>query len=85
MKIGVRSSCAKFDKNSSVFAFYDGAFYENNSLNTYEQDTPFGFGVGVNFQTGAGIFTLSYGLGAQKSNPILVKNGKVHFGFVSLF
>lgn len=74
-----------FDRNSAVFGFFDYGFYENKSVGNFLTDTPFGFGFGANFQTGAGIFTLSYGLGKQLNNPILVKNGKVHFGFVSLF
>lgn len=74
-----------FDRNSAVFGFFDYGFYENKSVGNFLTDTPFGFGLGANFQTGAGIFTLSYGLGKQLKNPILVKNGKVHFGFVSLF
>ncbi len=74
-----------FDKNSAVFAFVDAAFYENNSVNNYQNDFPVGFGAGLNFQTGSGILTLTYGLGKQKNNPILVRNGKVHIGFISLF
>jgi outer membrane protein assembly factor BamA len=74
-----------FDRNSAVFGFVDASFYEKKSIDEFVTDTPFGFGAGVNFQTGAGIFTLTYGLGQQLGNPILIKNGKVHFGFVSLF
>ncbi len=74
-----------FDRNSAVFGFFDASFYEKKSVDEFVTDTPFGFGAGVNFQTGAGIFTLTYGLGKQQGNPILIKNGKVHFGFVSLF
>ncbi len=74
-----------FDRNSAVFGFVDASFYEKKSIDEFVTDTPFGFGAGVNFQTGAGIFTLTYGLGKQLGNPILIKNGKVHFGFVSLF
>lgn len=74
-----------FDRNSAVFGYLDYAYYESKSTTGFETDVPFGFGVGTNFQTKAGIFSLSYGLGKQKGNPILFKNGKVHFGFVSLF
>ena len=74
-----------FSENSSVFTFFDYAYYENKGNNQFTHDTPFGFGIGVNFATNSGIFTLNYALGTQQNNPILVKNGKVHFGFVSLF
>ncbi|MGB1040519.1 MAG: POTRA domain-containing protein, partial [Flavobacteriales bacterium] len=66
-----------FSRNSNFFSFFDLAFYENNSIESYQKDTPFGFGLGVNFQTGAGIFSLSYGLGKQQNNPVLIKNGKI--------
>ncbi|MEN8957125.1 MAG: BamA/TamA family outer membrane protein [Flavobacteriales bacterium] len=74
-----------FERNSAIFAYFDYGFYENKSINDFATDTPFGFGVGTNFQTKAGIFSLTYGLGQQKGNPLLIRNGKVHFGFVSLF
>ncbi len=72
------------DKNSRVFAFFDQSIYENVAFN-YFKDTPFGFGTGFSFGTNIGIFTLSYALGSQKGNPILIKNGKIHFGYVAYF
>ena len=83
--IGTVEARYLFEKNSAVFGYLDYGYYENKSTTSFETDTPFGFGIGTNFQTKAGVFSLSYGLGKQKGNPILFKNGKVHFGFVSLF
>ena len=74
-----------FSKNSAIFTFLDYAYYENKSNNTFIHDTPLGFGLGVNFATNSGIFTLNYSLGKEQNNPILIKNGKIHFGFISLF
>lgn len=70
-----------------LFGFFDGAWYENASLNRIgaRRDTPFGFGAGIAFGTPAGNFTLSYSLGSQLNNPILLRASKVHFGFVSVF
>jgi hemolysin activation/secretion protein len=73
------------DKNSAVFAFYDQTFYENTSANGYSKDHPFGFGVGTNIGTKAGIFSLVYGLGAEKNNPIDLRSGKIHFGYIAYF
>lgn len=72
------------DKNSHAFAFFDQSWYENNA-NKYSTDTPFGFGVGFSFGTNLGIFSISYALGKQFDNPILFKNGKIHFGYVAYF
>jgi outer membrane protein assembly factor BamA len=72
------------DKNSRVFLFYDQSLYENTSL-TYRQDKPFGFGAGLSFGTNIGVFSLQYALGSQLGNPILFKNGKIHFGYIAYF
>lgn len=72
------------DKNSHVFAFYDQTWYENNSKK-YFNDSPFGFGLGFSFSTKFGVFSISYALGKQFSNPILLTNSKVHFGYIVYF
>lgn len=65
------------EENTAFYIFYDQAFYEN--------DQPFGFGTGINFQTKSGIFTFNYALGQQFENPILIRNGKISFGFRNIF
>ena len=72
------------DKTSHAFAFFDQTFYENNSRD-YVSDQPFGFGVGFSFGTNLGIFSISYALGKQFNNPIQIRDGKVHFGYVTYF
>ena len=72
------------DRNSHVFAFFDQGFYEN-SATSYYHDNPYGFGLGFSFGTNLGIFSISYGLGKQFENPILMRNGKVHFGYIAYF
>lgn len=73
------------EKNSNIFAFFDGAWYETDTEEAYLRDTPFGFGLGIRFETGAGIFSLTYALGRQMDNPILIRAGKIHFGFAGFF
>lgn len=72
------------DKNSNLFVFYDQGFYENNAVK-YTKDYPLGFGIGSSFGTNIGIFSLSYALGKQAGNPILLSNGKIHFGYIAYF
>ena len=74
-----------FDQNSAFFGFVDYGYYESEITVKFTKDTPLGFGLGVNFNTNSGIFSLIYGLGRQQGNPILVKNGKIHFGYINLF
>ena len=72
------------DQNSRIFAFFDQSWYENNAVK-YFNDKPFGFGFGFSFGTNLGIFSISYAQGQQFNNPILIRNGKVHFGYVAYF
>lgn len=73
------------EQNSYLYVFGDGAWYENNEVSRYVQDTPFGFGAGISFETKAGIFSINYALGKQFSNPIELRSGKIHFGIVNYF
>jgi outer membrane protein assembly factor BamA len=73
------------EENSFLFAFVNGAWYENKAINRNITDTPYGFGAGISFQTKAGIFSISYALGKQFNNPIEFRTAKVHFGITSLF
>jgi hemolysin activation/secretion protein len=71
--------------NSYFYLFLDGAYVANESLSPATYDTPFGFGAGINFETRAGIFGVSYALGEQNNIPIEFRNAKIHFGYVNYF
>lgn len=73
------------DRNSYLYTFFDGAYYERAIVSETVSDTPFGFGAGITFETAAGIFSINYALGRQFDNPIELRTGKVHFGFVNFF
>lgn len=73
------------DRNSYFSLFGDGGFYENNNVESYLSDTPFGVGAGVSFETNSGIFTFNYAVGKQFDNPIEFRAAKVHFGFINFF
>ncbi len=73
------------EQNSYLFTFINGAYYENHTHNKFIHDTPIGFGAGITFETKLGIFSFNYALGKQFNNPILFKEGKVHFGIVNYF
>ena len=74
-----------FEQNSHVSIFYDQGIIVKNTLIENTTNYPFGFGVGVNFQTKPGIFSVSYAVGKQNGNPIDFSVAKIHFGFVNLF
>ena len=72
------------DQNSFLFVFFDQSWYENKLAIT-RRDTPYGFGGGLTFGTTLGMFSISYALGKQLTNPILLSNGNIHFGYTSYF
>lgn len=72
------------DRNSNAFLFFEQAFYENNSSN-YIKDNPFGVGTGFSFGTKLGIFTISYAVGKQLTNPFDFRLSKIHFGYTAYF
>lgn len=74
-----------FEENGNFFAFVDMGLWEDQSKDELISDDPVGFGIGASFETKAGIFGLTYALGQQFSNPIDLREGKIHFGFSTLF
>lgn len=74
-----------FERDSYLTLFSDIGWYEQSYLSGYDTDLPFGFGGGISFSTKAGIFSLFYALGSQRGNPVELRTGKIHFGFVNYF
>jgi outer membrane protein assembly factor BamA len=74
-----------FEENSNFFLFVDQGWWQDEAREEPLSDTPLGFGTGITFETKAGLFSLTYALGREFSNPVLLRGGKIHFGFISLF
>ncbi|MFP4024176.1 MAG: POTRA domain-containing protein [Thiohalospira sp.] len=74
-----------FEQNSAFYLFWNGAYYYKNVTQKITEDFPWGFGIGADFETNAGIFTISYALGKQFDNPIEISSAKIHIGYVSRF
>lgn len=74
-----------YEENANFFVFVDQGWWENAAADQYLKDDPLGFGLGTSFETKAGIFSLTYALGQQFGNPLELRSGKIHFGFISLF
>ncbi len=76
----------RFARLSYLNVFFNGGWYERRIVNAdYHFDYPWGFGVGVNLDTKAGLFYISYALGQQRNSPISFKTGKIHFGLAVHF
>lgn len=75
------------EQNSFLFVFYDQGWCRETLASSvaFFNDTPAGFGAGMDFQTKAGIFSLSYALGNAIGNPLNFSTGKINFGIVDYF
>ncbi|HRP55292.1 hypothetical protein [Agriterribacter sp.] len=73
--------------NSYFFGFADGGWAKNNAYGEIRQQghTYLGMGIGMAFETKAGIFNLSYAIGKRDDRPFNLRQSKIHFGLVSLF
>jgi hypothetical protein len=74
-----------FERNSNLFVFSEGAWYENQNVSGYVNDIPISVGAGINFETKAGIFNLSYAIGKQFNTGFDLRIGKIHAGLTALF
>lgn len=83
--IGVIEYRFLLEQNSNIFSFFNYAWTESNTTLIYSRDNPYSCGIGINFETKPGIFSLSYALGSQRNNPLLFKTSKIHFGFINFF
>lgn len=66
-------------------AFTDFAYSERKTVDAYESNLLNGIGAGINFETGAGIFSLFLAVGRNEENPYDFRAAKVHFGYVNRF
>jgi outer membrane protein assembly factor BamA len=72
-------------RNTSIYLFYDLAWYEQEIQEKIMSDHPMGYGFGLNFSAGSGLFTLNYALGKQNEESTDFKSAKIHFGFIAKF
>ena len=72
-------------RNSYFYLFGDAGYVENVTRTSEIYDKPMGFGAGLTFETGVGLFGVSAAVGKQQDNAFDFRNVKVHFGYVSLF
>lgn len=71
-----------YERNSNIYIFTDIARIEQLQNNVLHLTS---FGLGTNFNTKAGIFSISYALGKEENNPIQLSNSKIHLGYVNRF
>ena len=71
------------EQNSFLFVFCDyGILRDKVTANTYK---PIGLGLGMNYETPAGIVSFSYAVGKVGDIAFQPARGKIHVGLVSQF
>ena len=74
-----------FERNSAVYVLTDAMYFGKMFTAETSSNYALGIGVGIDFSTPAGIFSLVYAIGKQNSNPFSFNNSKIHFGYKSYF
>jgi outer membrane protein assembly factor BamA len=72
-------------QNSFFYLFADGGWGKNHSQNTNVDYTYLGTGLGMIFETKAGIFNLAWAVGKRNDTEFNLRQSKIHFGFVNYF
>ena len=70
--------------NSNFFVFADGG-WARNPIQTVSSHSYIGTGLGMAFETKAGIFNLAWAIGKRNDSELNLRQSKVHFGFVNYF
>jgi outer membrane protein assembly factor BamA len=71
--------------NSFLFSFIDGGWAKNDVPGYAINNLYLGIGLGLAFETKAGIFNMSYAIGKEDSNPFAFRQAKIHLGYVNFF
>ena len=72
-------------QNSYFYALADGGWGRNSSTNVKSNYTYFGTGLGLAFETKAGIFNLAWAVGKRNDTELNLRQSKIHFGFINYF
>ena len=72
-------------QNSFLYAFGDGARVENRSQFANTAGWFWGAGLGVTFDTRAGLFNVAFAVGKREELPLNLQQIKIHFGYLNFF
>jgi outer membrane protein assembly factor BamA len=72
-------------QNSFFYVLADGGWGRNGTQNIKANYTYFGAGLGLAFETKAGIFNLAWAVGKRNDTQLNLRQSKIHFGFVNYF
>ena len=73
------------DQNSFFYLFSDNGYVVSDFNGFFKDDIYNGFGLGTTLETKSGLFSISYGLGRNSTNPVQFRQSKIHFGYLAFF
>ena len=71
--------------NSYFYVLADGGWGRDNSYGNQLDYTYIGTGLGLAFETRAGVFNLAWAVGKRNDTELNLRQSKIHFGFVNYF
>ncbi|MFN0081390.1 MAG: ShlB/FhaC/HecB family hemolysin secretion/activation protein, partial [Ferruginibacter sp.] len=71
--------------NSYLYTFTDGGWVQNKSQFANTTNQFLGAGLGMAFETKAGIFNVAFAAGKRNDVPLNLRQAKIHFGYVNFF
>ncbi len=72
-------------QNSFFYVLADGGWGRNSSQQNKISYTYFSTGLGLSFETKAGIFNLAWAVGKRNDTDFNLRQSKIHFGFLNYF
>lgn len=72
-------------QNSYFYVLADGGWGQNSSVPGKVNYTYVGTGLGIAFETKAGVFNLAWAIGKRNDTEFNLRQSKIHFGFVNYF
>jgi outer membrane protein assembly factor BamA len=72
-------------QNSYFYVLADGGWGRNSGQQTKINYTYFGTGLGLAFETKAGIFNLAWAVGKRNDTQFNLRQSKIHIGFLNYF
>jgi len=72
-------------QNSFLFSFVDVGWAKNSAASAGNSNNFLGAGLGMAFETKAGIFNISYAAGKRDDTKLNLRQSKIHLGYVNYF
>jgi outer membrane protein assembly factor BamA len=73
------------EERSYLFVFSDIAYIEDKASPQAKVLRPWGLGLGLTYETKAGMLSLTYAAGQVAGSPFAPSRGKIHIGLVNQF